>query len=241
VSEPHRLYIDRAPDADGRLALPEERSHYLIRVLRLEFGDRVIGFSGDGTACEFEVLRADPRRCLLTARGVVGEEPRPTVRLQLAQALLKGEKMDWVVQKSTELGATDLWLVDADHGEVRIEPRRLDNRLTHWRKIAISACEQCGRLWLPEIHAPRDFDAVSTAVSARERYFLDPGYGPLLQDVQRLDTVIAVGPEGGWSERERTSARAAGFTFVGLGAHVLRADTAPVVGLTLVRHAWGWH
>jgi len=239
VSALHRLYIERRGDDDRRVALLEERSHYLIRVLRLAFGDRVIGFFGDGIAHEYEIVRADPRRCLLEARGVAAEEPKPAVRLQLAQALLKGERMDWVVQKSTELGTTDLLLVEADHGEVNIEPRRLDNRLAHWRKIAIAACEQSGRLWLPTLHAPRNFDAAATAVSARARYFFDPGAAPLGAGT-REDTVIASGPEGGWSDRERASARAAGFTFVGLGAHVLRADTAPVAALAVVRQAWGW-
>jgi 16S rRNA (uracil1498-N3)-methyltransferase len=240
VSAPHRLYIEPRRDDDAaRVVLPEERSHYLIRVLRLAFGDRVIGFFGDGIAYDYEITRPDPRHCVLEARGVAAEEPRPNVRLQLAQALIKGERMDWAVQKSTELGATDIWLIEADHGEVHIEPRRLDSRLAHWRKITIAACEQSGRLWLPTVHAPRNFDVAATAVPARARYFFEPGAAPLVGG-ERADTLIAIGPEGGWSERERESARAAGFTFVGLGGHVLRADTAPVAALAIVRQTWGW-
>ena len=176
---------------------------------------------------------------MLESHGVAAEEPRASVRLHLAQALLKGERMDWVMQKATELGVTDVWLVEATHGEVHIEPRRLENRLSHWRKIAIAACEQSGHLWVPTLHAPRNFDATATAISARTRYFLDPSAEPLAGG-ERADTVVAVGPEGGWSEHERASARAAGFTFVGLGSHVLRADTAPVAALAVVRQSWGW-
>jgi len=235
----HRVFIASPPLPDGTVVLAPDRSHYLVRVLRLRRGTTVLGVPGDGCAYALEIEDASSVRCVLRNRGLAATEDAPEVRVHLAQSLIKGERLDWVVQKATELGITDLWLVAAAHGEVRLDGRRLDNRLEHWRAVVASACEQSGRLWLPEIHAPMALDELVRNVAAQHRVLLDPG-APALPALWRADTLLVVGPEGGWSDDERRVAQAAGLSVFGLGEIVLRADTAPVAALAALRHGWGW-
>jgi 16S rRNA (uracil1498-N3)-methyltransferase len=236
-----RLFLEIDLARDATLTLERERSHYLCRVLRLRTGDAVELFNGDGRAWRGTIEQADPRRC----RVLVGEEaavaPAPRCRLHLATALLKGERQDWVLQKATELGSTDIWLLDTERSEARVRDERRTNRVNHWQRVMQAACEQSGRLLLPELHGPRPLHAFwSELPDATSTYCFQPGASPFDPASTVADVALVTGPEGGFSDAELAAAQQSGATPAGLGALVLRADTAPVAALTLIRQAWSW-
>ncbi len=235
-----RLYIGERLTAGISLTLDPDRSHYLCRVLRQRRGDHVLLFCGDGDAYEAEICNADSRACEVRVGPVAKSEPTPRVRLHLAQALLKGDRLDFVMQKATELGATDIWLIDTERTEVRFDGPRAGRRELHWQRVLASAAEQCGRLRLPTLHAPAPLPTLLDQPRAVQTFLLDPGAPPVDRALACVDTMVLVGPEGGFSDVERSSALAYGAYPIGLGELILRADTAPLAALAIVRQAWGW-
>jgi len=236
----HRLYVDPPLTAGQRLTLPPEPSHYLCRVLRLRRGDRVLVFCGDGNGFDGEIAVSDTRACEITVGILLVTEPPAAFELHLAQSLIKGDRLDFVVQKATELGATRLTLVSSDRSEVHHAGARVERRLQHWRRVITAAAEQCGRLRLPAVIAPTPLRELLDAESAPQKYLLDPGAPPLGAMPDARDTVVLVGPEGGFSDSERALAISKGFVPIGLGSRILRADTAPVAALAILRQAWSW-
>jgi 16S rRNA (uracil1498-N3)-methyltransferase len=234
-----RLYVDTDLAPGRPLTLDPDRSHYLCRVLRQRRGDYVTLFGGDGNVYGATILVADARSCEVELGAVVGREPPPRVRLHVAQALIKSERQDWMLQKATELGATDLWLLVSEHTEVHVTGARLERRLQHWQRVIVSATEQCGRLRLPQLHGPMPLPALLQTLPAQQLLLLDPGAPPLAAP-SYCDTMLLLGPEGGLSDVERAAAIAAGASPMGLGSLILRSDTAPVAAISVLRQAWGW-
>jgi 16S rRNA (uracil1498-N3)-methyltransferase len=236
-----RLHVAVQLNSDASLTLDPERSHYLCRVLRQRRGDRVLLFCGDGDGYEAQLRSADARACEVDVGAVIATEPAPRLRLHLAQAMIKGDRLDFVLQKATELGVTDIWLVETQHTEVHIEGPRIARRETHWQRIVESAAEQCGRLRLPSLHAPVALRDLLRASPAKRLLLLDPGAAPIDGEAPDDDTLLLVGPEGGFSDEERAAAHAIGARSMGLGRLILRADTAPIAALAVLRNAWGWN
>jgi 16S rRNA (uracil1498-N3)-methyltransferase len=239
VRPEHRLCV-ASPLAAGRtLTLDPDRSHYVCRVLRQRRGDALTLFNGDGLAFRAVIVTADARSCEVELSDVIASEPAPYVRVHVAQALIKSERQDWMLQKATELGASDLWLLVSEHTEVRVSGPRLERRRAHWQRVVVSAAEQSGRYRLPQLHGPLPLHDFLRAPPASQMLLLDPG-APPLGNVACKDTVLLLGPEGGFSDAERDAALTAGATAVGLGDLILRSDTAPVVALGVLRQAWDW-
>jgi 16S rRNA (uracil1498-N3)-methyltransferase len=208
-------------------------------VLRQRRGDRVVLFAGDGVGYDATIVAADARACTVHVGTLVAREAEPRVRLHLAQALIKGERLDFVLQKATELGVTDIWLTETERTEVHIEGPRVARRETHWHGVIIGAVEQCGRLRVPVLHAPQTLAAVLQRRIAAQTFLLEPGAAPLAA-APPADTLLLIGPEGGFSDAERQLALANGARSIGLGRFILRADTAPLAALTVLRQSWGW-
>jgi 16S rRNA (uracil1498-N3)-methyltransferase len=146
--------------------------------------------------------------------------------------------MDWAIQKATELGVTQITPIVSERCEVRLNDERADKRLAHWRQIAISACEQCGRSVLPVIHPPmslRDW----LPVEADLKLVLHPVAAPLTSHARPQTLAFLIGPEGGLSESEVEQAANQGFQPARLGPRVLRTETAPVVALSVAQQLWG--
>jgi 16S rRNA (uracil1498-N3)-methyltransferase len=236
----HRLQVDAALTEGLALTLDPDRSHYLCRVLRLKRGDHVLLFAGDGAAYDAQLTTGDARACEVSVGPCVERQAPPRLRLHLGQALIKGEKLDWVLQKSTELGVTDIWLIATRRTEVHIEGARIGRRERHWRRVIDSAAEQCGRLHLPHLHGPLPLERLLAEPPTRQIFLLDPGAAPLVETPAAVDTLLLVGPEGGFSDVERSAAIAHGAIALGLGPWILRADTAPVAAIAVLRQAWNW-
>jgi 16S rRNA (uracil1498-N3)-methyltransferase len=235
-----RVHVDLPLATGAQVALPEEAAAYLSRVLRLHPGDACVLFNGDGHDYDARLLALDKRRAqaeVVGARPVATESP---LRIVLLQGIARGEKMDLILQKATELGVAEVRPVDSERSEVRLQGERLDKRLAHWRGVVASACGQCGRARVPAVLAPRPLEAALDALPPLQRYLLDPEATCAIGALPAPgDCVLAVGPEGGWSPRDRDQLRAAGFSGLRLGPRVLRTETAGIAAIAALQARFG--
>lgn len=236
----HRLYVPPPIEAGQPLELDRDRAHYLTRVLRLRRDEELEVFDGAGRAWSASLTDASAKTAVLALGGLLADEPAPAPRLHLVQGLLKGASMDLVVQKATELGATDLWPVLAERSNVPTDPARQARKAGHWQRVVESAAEQCRALHLPRLHPVQELTGFLHAPPPAVLLMLDPGSPALPLRLPRQDIVMLIGPEGGWSDVERAAADRAGARRYGLGERILRGETAPLAALAAVRHGWGW-
>ena len=238
-----RFYCPPPLPLSGTFDLPPDAAHHASRVLRLREGNRVEIFDGAGNECHGVITELGGKRVVIgeiTSGNANRESP---LRVMLAQALSSSEKMDWVIQKATELGVTEIQPLDTERSVARLTAERAAKRLEHWRQVAISACEQCGRNALPEIHAPLDIMAWLQQMRAlpTSKLILLPQGAASLQSLEKPQgkVVLLIGAEGGFTGAESDSALHCGFTPIRLGARVLRTETAAIAGLAALQTLWG--
>jgi 16S rRNA (uracil1498-N3)-methyltransferase len=241
----HRLYLAdlgaEGKDPAGRQhTLNRDQSHYLLRVLRLKPGAEVYCFDGQGHEWAATVSSVERRGCTIDMAQLVRERSPTSAPITLAISWLKGAAMDTVVQKATELGVDQIIILRTERSNVSLDDKREANKLQHWRGIAISACEQSGRLFIPQITPPVDLADFLTTMKSAQRILLDLGSPPLDAGNTPRATTLLVGPEGGWSDAERALFRAHEIPSAGLGELTLRAETAPLAALAAIRHGWRW-
>jgi len=236
-----RVYVD-APLASGmRVTLQGSAAGHLTRVLRLRVGEALTVFNGAGGEYAASIEHAHAGRVAVAIGELRAIERESPLTLTLAQGVSRGERMDLVVQKATELGASGLAPVLAERSVVRLTAQQAERRLNHWRAIAIAACEQSGRNRLPAIASPVPLKDFLRTSDGSMRLLLSPAATATLADLPRLVSAITVliGPEGGLAETEQEAAVAAGFKPVRLGPRVLRTETAAIAALTLLQREFG--
>lgn len=233
-----RFFID-APLSIGQHELPETQAHYIGRVLRLAVGDAVQLFDGSGQEYLGELVEVGKKNVRVELREAFAGQAESPLRVHLGQGLSRGERMDWAIQKATELGAAEITPIVSERCEVRLKDERADKRLAHWRQVAISACEQCGRSVLPVIHAPISLTDWLKETQADLKLVLHPVAEPLASHAKPGTLAFLIGPEGGLSDAEVAQAQTAGFHSARLGPRVLRTETAPVVALSVAQQLWG--
>jgi 16S rRNA (uracil1498-N3)-methyltransferase len=232
---PSRIHVDAPLAVGARLALPDNAAAHLLRVLRLGIGDACALFNGDGHDYAATIVSVARKSADIQITAVSPVDCESPLRITLVQALARGEKMDWIIQKTTELGVAAIQPIISERTEVKLDGERADKRRAHWRGVAIAACEQCGRTRLPVIAEPLPLHRyVSNADPGALKLVLDPlamstPRSLALDATRTIDVVI--GPEGGWSERDRKQLEAVGFQGVRLGPRVLRTETA---GLAMI-------
>ena len=236
-----RLHITQTLVAGAELSLPADTAHYLGTVLRAREGDAVRVFNAaDG---EFDAVVSKSKKGhvdVTIGECVRAPENAAKLGLHLALGLSRGDRMDYAIQKATELGVTEITPLFTEHGEVRLKPDRLENKLRHFEKIAINAAEQCGRLDVPVINTPLPLDAFLAQETQAKRLLLEPGGEQCLAAAQALsDIQVIIGPEGGFSEHEVSLARASNCEIMRLGPRVLRTETAPVAALAILQFLYG--
>ena len=238
-----RLFLE-PPLQPGKRVLDAESSHYLCRVLRLRQGARFRVFDGKGTSVDAELISPSTRGCEIALGADPETSQAPRRAVHVATAMLKPAGMDSALQKATELGATDIWPLRTDHCVLPRE-QPTERRLGHWRKVVISAGEQCGRDWLPTLHPTTSLAALLDATEhIDDRYFFALASAPFQPADHLEDALLLFGPEGDWSPEElalaRENASQGKLAIAGLGADTLRADTAVLAALSCLRHAGGW-
>ncbi|WP_259697149.1 16S rRNA (uracil(1498)-N(3))-methyltransferase, partial [Pseudomonas chlororaphis] len=148
-----RFFID-APLSLGEHELPEAQAHYIGRVLRMAEGDALQLFDGSGNEFRGTLLEVGKKRVVVRLDESFAGQVESPLQIHLGQGLSRGERMDWAIQKATELGVNEITPIFSERCEVRLKDERADKRLAHWRQVAVSACEQCGRSRVPVIHPP---------------------------------------------------------------------------------------
>jgi 16S rRNA (uracil1498-N3)-methyltransferase len=229
-----RFYVDAALAAGAPVDLPAAVDRHARAVLRLRAGDPIVLFNGHGgeyAARLGAASRADVERFDAIER----ESP---LDLTLVQALISMDKLDWVIEKAVELGATRIVIAATERSVIKLDGERLAKRLARWRDLVIAACCQCGRNRLPALRFAADLKAALAAADGAQKLLLTPRAARSLSACAAQPTVIVVGPEGGFSATEEAFAQQQGFTPVGLGPRVLRTETAGLAALAALQ---AWH
>jgi 16S rRNA (uracil1498-N3)-methyltransferase len=240
----HRFYAHNSQISDSQIMLEGDESHHLARVLRLREGAAVFAFDGEGSEWECQIASLGKRETALTIVRQLTDVVESPLHLTLAQALVKGDKFDMIVQKATELGVTRIVPLLTRHSDIRRVEERTEQRLQRWRRISLEALKQCGRRRLVDISEPVSFaDFCASGSAGQNLIFSERGGRTLrevaagLQPVSRLS--VSVASEGGWSEDELKSAETNGFLAVHLGARVLRTETAAITAVALAQQLFG--
>ncbi len=236
-----RIYTPLPLTCGQVVELDEAPSRHLAKVLRLQRGREVILFNGQGG--EYRATLKDIGKKTVTAAvfDFSDKDRESPLRVELAIGISRGERMDWVVQKATELGVTALTPLFTERTEVKLDGPRLEKKLQHWQQIVINACEQCQRNRLPQLFRPAGLGEWMAGARADSKLVLHPATeAPNLNLLPPPQSVILlIGSEGGFSDAEITGARERGFIPLTLGPRILRTETAPLTALGILQHLWG--
>lgn len=251
---PPRAFVPDLDPASGQARLSADESAHLTRVLRLRAGARVLVFDGRGTQylSELTAIAKDGATVALVEPAPAAAEPR--LALTLAQAVLKGDKMDAVVRDATMMGVTAVWPIVTDRTVVPRSAVEQGRAIERWHRVAVASAKQCGRAVVPRIVPPARFTSLLThdgtnsagvsAAAPLRLQLVEPsasggeGVSHTLPAAPRHGALVAIGPEGGWSAEEVTQARAAGWQPWTLGGRTLRAESAPIAALAVLAYVW---
>jgi 16S rRNA (uracil1498-N3)-methyltransferase len=233
----HRLYVDEELSPQSSFELPEAAAHHAVRVLRLADGDAVVLFDGRGG--EYEARLAVPGRGRVLARTGARQpvERESPLQVTLVQAVSSNERMDFTIQKSVELGVAAIQPVYAARSLVRLSGEREARKVAHWQRVAISACEQCGRNRVPQVRTPVVLERYRAPAAIR--ILLAPSGSHRLAELARGPLVLAAGPEAGFDDEEERLLLREGFVPVRMGPRVLRTETAALAALAALNALGG--
>ncbi len=235
-----RIHTPQVLITGSTLVLADDAAHYVGKVLRLRPGEMLALFNGSDGEHLAEVVSVDKKSVTVRLESRVANAADPKLPIHLGLGISRGERMDYAIQKATEAGVSSIIPLLTERCEVKLKGERVDNRLSHWNKIAIAACEQSGRCSVPVIESPLLLQDWLTRERTGASFVLDhrgaQGYPMSLQPEA---VTLLIGPEGGLADGEVEMAKTKGFTAVRLGPRVLRTETAPVIAISLAQFLWG--
>ena len=238
-----RLHVERGLHAGARLELPDASAHHAARVLRLGAGDALTLFDGSGGEYDARIVAIERTRVSVAVGTHHARERESPFAITLVQALSSSEKMDFIIQKAVELGVAAIQPVLTAKSVVRLSAERGAAKLEHWRRVIISACEQCGRNRVPEVRAAITLQTYCARPDAALlRMLLSPRGEKRLAELAPgagRSVVLAAGPEAGFAPGDETLLVNTGFVSVRLGPRVLRAETAALAALAAL-NALAW-
>ena len=238
-----RIFTDQPLHPDREVRLPEQAGEHVARVLRLERGHPLILFNGDGREYDASLATLAKRAVTATVTGVRDADRETPLQLTLAQGIARGEKMDWILQKATELGVTRIVPIVTERTEIKLDEERAERRLAHWSSVIAGACEQSGRNRLPEIELPQRLDRWLGALGDTPalRLALLPNGDSTLRQLPQMDNgaILVVGPEGGLSDTDTSMLTQSGFVGLRLGPRILRTETAGLAVLAALQALFG--
>jgi 16S rRNA (uracil1498-N3)-methyltransferase len=238
-----RIHIDQPLMLAAELALPAQAAEHVARVLRMNAGDTLTVFNGDGFDYTATLVSLGKRDVIIRVDGREEVSNESPLRLTLAQGVARGEKMDLIVQKATELGVARIVPLFTERSEVKLDAARAEKRLQHWRAVAASACEQSGRVRIPEVLPAQALQAWLDSLSDNgpQRLALLPEGTLRAREVPfgEAGGVLVVGPEGGLGDRDVIALRDAGFQGLRLGPRILRTETAGLAALAALQALHG--
>ena len=240
-----RFYVPNPSIQDGLLRIEGREVRHIRKVLRLKTGDRITVFDGSGKEYEGAILEEGASSVLVKVQNIFFPEKDSHLVITLAQSLLKGEKMDFLIQKATELGVKEIIPFFSSRSVPLLEKSRRPQRHRRWERIAVEASKQCGRGMVPKIEPLKDYsEMLQIASSDGLRLILWEREGIKLREVlerpeSKTKIFFVVGPEGGFSQEEIDEAEKSGFIPVVLGRRILRAETASLCLLSILQYERG--
>jgi 16S rRNA (uracil1498-N3)-methyltransferase len=236
-----RIYTEQLLAAGATLALGEDASHHLSRVLRFQVGYAITLFNGDGCEYPATIAAIDKRNVTVNIADAVTADRESPLAIHLGIAISKGDRMDLVVQKAVELGVTEITPLISERVEVRLQGERADKKLQHWQGIVIAACEQSARNRVPTLNPIMPLHDWIGSVRADRKFVLHHRSEVNLGAVATKPTSAAllIGPEGGLSDSEIAAAECVDFAPLRLGPRILRTETAPLAAITILQYAFG--
>jgi 16S rRNA (uracil1498-N3)-methyltransferase len=243
----HRFYAPALDPGDETVALPRDEAEHLTRVLRLGVGDTVAVFDGRGHEFVARVASALRREVRVQIVSRVEPAAESGVALTLAQAILKGDKMDDVIRDAVMLGIAAIQPIVTKRSETTVAALLRGARVDRWRRVALASAKQSRRAVLPEIRMPLTLDtALGEPAAALRLMLVEPAAAASVEPISVLqqvpapaDATLFVGPEGGWAAEEWTHAAACGVRLISLGPRTLRADAVPVAAMSVLQFLWG--
>jgi 16S rRNA (uracil1498-N3)-methyltransferase len=235
-----RIYVPDSLSEGEAIVLPAQAAEHLTRVLRLEPGAAFTLFNGQGGEFAATLAPANGKKVMARVMRHGTVEREAPLDITLLQGVARGERMDLIVQKATELGVTRITPVLTERSVVKLDARQRARKLEHWRAIAISACEQCGRNRLPDVREPLALaDAIGALETGNARWLLAADGSTSLAAAVTSNggspVVLLIGPEGGLAENERIFAQANGFLACRMGPRVMRTETAGLAALATIQ------
>jgi 16S rRNA (uracil1498-N3)-methyltransferase len=238
-----RVHVEQTLAAGTEVSITGQAVEHVGRVLRMQAGDAITLFNGDGNDYASHLVEAGKRELRVAVESAVPAGKESPLSLVLVQGVARGDKMDFIMQKATELGVAAIVPVTTERSEVKLDAGRAEKRRAHWQAVVVGACEQSGRavvpLVLPTIALPAWL--ASLGEDGRQRLALMPGDGGRVGSLAlgRAGAYLVVGPEGGLGQRDAEALASAGFTGLQLGPRILRTETAGLAALAALQSLYG--
>lgn len=236
-----RFFVLDRLSVDKTFQIPTDTAHYISHVLRLRVGDPVVLFNGDGNEYAGELSLVDKRSVKVLINAKLALTCESPLSLHLGQGIAKGDRMDFVLQKATELGVTEITPVMTERCNVKLSSERWEKKSQQWHKIIASACEQSGRNQLPTLHPPVTLTEWLKQPTQQVRLLLHPEANKALPSlpIRSQGARVLIGPEGGLSDAEIYQAGEAGFHQIKMGPRVMRTETAALTVLSVLQAQFG--
>jgi 16S rRNA (uracil1498-N3)-methyltransferase len=236
-----RIYTAQSLVTGTQIDLDEGAARYLTSVLRMAVGQTITLFNGHGGEYSAQLTQAKKGKASAEITGFLDADRESLLELHLAIGISRGERMDWIVQKATELGINQITPLFTERCEVKLSGERLEKRIAHWQQVAISACEQAQRNSVPTINRPMAINQWIPDSESSLKLVLHHRSEKRLSEMANTDNSIGllIGPEGGLSDNEIVLAQSHQFQPLALGPRVLRTETAPLAAISIIQSVWG--
>ena len=233
---PSPLFVDQT------IELSQDAVHHCANVLRLKVGTSIVLFDGSGKEYACELVEVQRRRVQAMVMTELHLDPQSPANIHLAQGISKGDRMEWVLQKATELGVTEITPIITERCNIKLDESRWQKKHLQWKKIVISACEQCGRNTLPVLNAPTSLYQFAAESTRDVRMILSPYADKHFNDIATASLYgyrLVIGPEGGLSDAEVHQLKESGYQDAKFGPRILRTETAAIAALAILQHRIG--
>ena len=235
-----RVHTTQPLEVGSTVTLESSVSRYLMQSLRKTEGAQIEVFNGNGAQYSATIVSGSKTAVTIQVESEDQISKESPLAIHIGLAISKGDRMDYGIRKIVELGGNQITPLITRRCEVRLSNERMEKRLKHWQAIVISACEQCGRNRIPELHEPLSLEQWLDTVEEPARLIFQPGGSASLGDRPVPESVaLLVGPEGGFESLEVEQAQQAGFDSVMLGPRILRTETTPLAAISVLQYLWG--
>ena len=241
----NRFYHSKPININETIIIDDFAAHHMLKVMRLKTNDQLILFNGDGSDFTGQVIRISKRQVEVSIKSKKNIKNESNLKVILLQALTSSEKMDLIIQKTTELGISEIQPIVCERSVVKIKNEKIEKKLLHWRQVSIAACEQCGRAEIPTIYKPVNIIKYLEKISESDKttkIILSPEATKSLNNSTpkiKQDIKVLIGPEGDFTKQELDFSIQKGFSPIKIGPRILRTETAPMCILSILQYKYG--